>query len=99
MQKENQSNLYAGKAKVNLGSSLEQIWKATSHLCFKQSFMVPCLKVLEKLFQGFLPYMVIVAILLNRLWPFECFCSPSPRRLIMKYGHNWPHLYTEQSAY
>ena len=45
-----QSNLFAGKAKVYLGSSFDKIWKASSHQCciHVQSFKVLCFLVLEK---------------------------------------------------
>ena len=71
-----QFDLYVDSSNINLGSSFVQILEALS-----AQFLIPCFKVLsflvlEKIFKGFLPYMNILAILANRLEPFEQFSLP-----------------------
>ena len=52
---------------VNLGSSFEQIMMGPSSQCYIPSHKVIGTLVLKKIFEGFLPYMGLAAILV--MWP------------------------------
>ena len=57
--------------KVNLGSSFEQIMMGRSHQCYIPSFVEIDPPVPERtIFEGFLPYMGVAAILV--MWPASC---------------------------
>ena len=57
-------DLSVKKVKVTPGSSFEQFMMGWSHRCYIPSFVKIGLPVLEKkIFEGFLPYMDVAAIL------------------------------------
>ena len=76
-----QSNLYVARSNLNLGSSFEKIFQASSSQCFIPTFKVPSHSVLrKKSFKRFLLYMNLVAALgqqAGTIW--TNFCSPSPK--------------------
>ena len=58
------------------------------------------LLVLEKTFEGFLPYMGVAAILGHvTQTPRTNFRSPDPWRLHMKFGFNWPSGFEEEDLW
>ena len=64
-------DLAVKQVKVNPGSSFEQTMMGRSHQCYIPSFMEIGPPVREKkIFEGFLPYMGMAAILV--MWPASC---------------------------
>ena len=80
------------KVKVNPRSSFEQTLFGPSPQCYTPSPKVIGHLVQEKkIFEGFLLYMCMVAILVR--WPIsfeQTFIPPIPLRLHMKFGFDWP---------
>ena len=85
------------QVKVNLGSSFEQTMMGPRPQCYMPSQKVIGPLVLEKIFEGFLSYMGMTAILV--IWPRpskQTFVPTSHcSRLHMKFGFDWPSSFGE----
>ena len=85
-------DLAVKKVKVTPGSSFEQTMIGRSPRCYVPSFVEIGPPVQEKnIFEGFLPYMDVAAILVMvTQMPRTNFRSPYPRRLQIKFGFDRP---------
>ena len=62
-------DLAVNRSRLLQGHHLNNLWWA-GPWCYIPSFMKICLPVLEKIFEGFIPYMGVAAILV--MWPASC---------------------------